>query len=432
MKNARWMALAVVCAFAARAEEPGATELERTAQPSRWRISAGARFAPGVKTRAGISSRAVMDAAGRISAAALPRGTTTTTRDSRTTTSESSETLSVTPTGRFEFDGGFIDMDDTTADPNETWYWHFDDASVFDESRGTVTVTERGADGSSGGTASSASVRGSASEAILPDMSSSREDDLWGGDFEVGYDFYVGDRLSIGIGIGATFYQGEDSARVAGSSGRATSSSTSIKTSTSATETMVFSDPSLSYAGALDDVRNDDGSIGAGTRDGHTNPYGGNNPILTLGDGAVTRTTSTATRMDATTTRVRRTIDVTADGDVEMQEIRLVLQPAWRAADWLELRGSLGAVATRVDVDADATVFVNGARSAVVSGDDADWLFAGLCGLDAVVCPYGRLELALGGDIRLGDNDMAYSAGLVRGTVELARYTFRAGLGFRF
>ena len=115
-----------------------------------------------------------------------------------------------------------------------------------------------------------------------------------------------------------------------------------------------------------------------------------------------------------------------------MQELRLALQPSWRATDWLELRGSLGAVATRVAVDVDATIFVNGARSATVSGSDDDWVFAGLCGLDAVFRPVEWLGISLGGDVRFGDTGMDYSAGLVRGTVELARFTVRAGVEIRF
>ena len=53
--------------------------------------------------------------------------------------------------------------------------------------------------------------------------------------------------------------------------------------------------------------------------------------------------------------------------------LRLALQPAWRAADWLELRGSFGAVATRVDVDVDAAIFVNGAirAAAFLEGKEA-------------------------------------------------------------
>jgi hypothetical protein len=89
-------------------------------------------------------------------------------------------------------------------------------------------------------------------------------------------------------------------------------------------------------------------------------------------------------------------------------------------------------VATRVSVDADATILVNGARFATVSGDDEDWVFSGFCGIDAVFRPTGGLELVLGGDIRLGDREMDYEAGLVRGTVELSRYTLRAAVGVEF
>ena len=166
--------------------------------------------------------------------------------------------------------------------------------------------------------------------------------------------------------------------------------------------------------------------------DGSSNPYGGNNPSLTLGDGAITRTTSTISRTDTTTRRQSRTIDVYAEGDVETQEIRLTLQPSWEATDWLTLRGTVGGVATRVSVDADATILVNGTRLSTVSGDDDGWVVTGLCGVDAVVSPLDWLSIFVGADLRLGNNKMDYSAGIVDGTIELAKYTFRAGFEIAF
>ena len=468
----------VALTLGARADEPTAVELVEAAPPSRWHFTVGARVAPGVKTRAGVSSRAVADAAGRLSGAngsrrgaALPSGSSTAVeRTSATSSDTSSETLSLTPTSRLEFDHGFVDMADDAGIPGETAFWHFDATASFDEGGGrlatasdpkTETSRESSSSRSVGQTVSSASVRSTFSETVAPDAASSREDDLWGADFEIGRDLWRGERLSLGLAFGATFYRGEDAVRAAGrcyeaesstvretASGRfVTTTDTTVETTRTATETTAFTDPGFAYAGALDDIRNDDGSFGAGTADGYTNPYGGNKPVLTLSDGSVTKTTATDTTTDTTveTTRTfeaagtktdrasaRRTIDVAADGDVEMQELRLALQPSWRATDWLELRGSLGAVATRVAVDVDATVFVNGARSATVSGSDDDWVFAGLCGLDAVIRPAPWLEIALGGDVRLGDAETDYRAGLASGSVELARYTLRAGIGVRF
>ena len=460
--------LACLAAFAAQADEP---ELSEQPAPSRWRVSVGVRLAPGVKTRATVPSRAVLDAVGRLPGAdgssrgaSLPSGTSTSTRRSSTTSSEeTSESVAVTPTSRLEFDNGFIDMNDTTADPYETWYWHFDSAAAFDEAAGrlstvstpsTETSTESTSSRIVGQTVSSVSSRTTFSETAA-DVSSSREDDFWGADLEIGCDLWRGERFSLGVGLGATLYRCEDAVRAAGrcqtsesATGRiVTTTEATVETTKTTTETTTFTDPNLSYAGALADLRNDDGSFGAGTPDGYSNPYGGNNPTLTLSDGSVTTTTATETRRDETvrTTRTfepagsragrtsaRRTVDVVASGDVETEELRLALQPSWAAADWLELRCSFGAVATRVAVDADTAVLVNGARVAAVSGDDDGWVVSGLCGLDAVFRPAERLEIAVGADLRLGDTDMDYSAGLVRGTVELARYTVRVGVGLRF
>ncbi len=469
MKTYRVLAVVVclVSACAAKADEQQ--------EPGRWRISAGARLAPGVKTKAAISSRAVIDAAGRLRGAnasqrggALPSGSSSTTeRSSTTSTDSSSENVSVDPDSRFEFDNGFIDMNDTGDDPNSTWNWHFDSADAFDDATGGITgsssssttARESSTSRSEGPEIVSTSVQSSFSEQIMPDATSSHETDLWGGDIEIGYDLWRGERLSLGLGLGATFYRCEDAIRAAGRCYAATAETRSesvrghfvtttentVETTTTATDSLTFTDASL--AGSLDEFRNDDGSIGAGTADGRENPYGGPNPTLTVSDGSVTQTSSIETRRDTTAemtrtfvqtgsrssrSTTRRVIDVVAEGDVETQELRLALQPAWKAADWLELRGAVGAVATRVGVDADATILVNGARFDTVSGDDHGWVVAGLCGLDAVVSPLDGLSLFVGADLRIGDTKMEYEAGLVKGKVELARATYRAGVCVRF
>ena len=466
--------LGVACAAAAE-EQP---ELAEQQQPSRWHISAGARLAPGVKTKASISSRAVADVAGRLRGAnaskgggSLPSGSSSSTERSSTTSSDSStENVPITSTTRLEFENGFIDMNDASYDESETFYWHFDSADVFDEATGGITIPGATAATTSRETSTSrreesevstSSFRSSFSEQFSPDLTSSHEADIWGGDVEIGYDLWRGERFSLGLGLGATFYRGEDAIRAAGRCYAASSTTvretatghfittteTTVETTETKTRTTVFTDGNFAYPGALDDIRNDDGSIGAGDPTGYDNPYGGGNPSLTLSDGSVTETTADETRKDTTVTTTRtfvqtgsrssrstsrRTIDVTAEGDVETQELRLALQPAWKAADWLELRGALGAVATRVGVDADATILVNGARFTTVSGDDHDWVFAGLCGLDAFLSPLDWLSLFVGADLRIGDTRMDYEAGLVKGKVELARATYRAGVAVRF
>lgn len=477
-KSISFLAVATFATFAAVAEEP---ELSEQPTPSRWHISAGARFAPGVKTKAAISPKATIDAAGRLGGAKrsqkgaeLPHGTSySTERSSATTRDVSSEAVPVTPTSRFGFDpdpdSNFIDMNDTSSDPNETYYWHFDSADTFNEARGSVTgsetttvrTTDRSSTRSEGAEVSSASSSSSFSETIAWDAISSRDDDVWGGDMEVGYDIWRGERFSLGLGIGATLYRSEDAIRAAGrcysaaSSTRSesafgryvTTADTTVETTEVTTEKTTITDPGFAYDGALDDIRNDDGSIGGGTPDGLTNPYGGPNPLLTISGGSIEKTTTVETRRDTTveTTRTfeatgsrsgssssRRTINAVATGDVEMEEIRLALRPSWKATDWLELRGSFGVAATRVSVDADTTIFVNGSRFGTVSGDDSEWVFAGLCGLDAVLKPLEWLEVSVGADVRFGGTEADYDAGIVRGAVELARCTFRAGIGISF
>ena len=459
-------------------DEPG-LELATESEPSRWHVSGGVRLSPGIKTKAAVSSRGVVDAAGRMNGSNRSSGNgrfradaaSSTSRDSSTSSRETTEPLVVTPTSRLDFDNGFIDMVDDAGIAGETANWHFDDAGVFDEANGSITISGASATTTSRESSISSamgpeeraeSVRTAFAETFAADVSSSHESDAWGGDIEIGYDLYQSGRFSIGLGLGTTLYRNDNAIKAAGrcySASRATTArstsgrivettTTTTETTETSTETTTIVDDNLAYPGASDDLRNDDGSIGAGTADGRTNPYGGYNPVLTIADGRATRTTRVDTLRDVVTETSRsfdspegvrtshavdhRTIDVVADGDVEMQEVRLGVQPSWKVAEWLDFRGMFGAVATHVSVDTDAAVLVNGIRTATISGDDEDWGFSGLCGIDCVFRPYKRLEIAVGGDLRLGDATMDYTAGVVHGTVELARYTFRAGIGIAF
>ncbi len=475
MKNiAKWlMVFAAAAAMADGASQEAAVQ-DETNVPCRWRFSAGARFAPGVKAGAKISSGAVADAVGRLkplgssrTASAPKEGVSSTTSVSSDTVSDSSTERVDIPSGRIDFDGGFIDADDAGI-PGKTSNWHFDDASRFDETTGSITLdtkTSSSQSSTSSRTESSrpatfVSQRASFSETVHPDLESSRETDVWGGDLEIGYDFWIGEHFTLGLGLGATFYRSDDAIRAAGRCYSATaellrettrghyveSTVTTSSSSTESTTATVLTNPDLAYAGASADITNDDGSMGAGTADGHSNPYGGGNPVLTTGGGA-TQTTESRTSTETTVTRTKgfvkdgtstsvtrrkRTIDVAAEGDVGTQEIRLALQPAWKATDWLELRGAFGAAATRVSVDVDATIFLDGARWGMASGDDDGWVVTGLCGIDAVVSPFDWLLVFVGADLRIGNNKFDYEAGLVKGEVELARATYRAGVAVRF
>lgn len=468
------LATAAAACAAAIAEE-SAPALEPREGQSRWRISAGARFAPGVKASAKVSSKAVaaeaIGAGGArgSSGESAPTGPwTTTALNSSERTESVTESVSVGATDRLEFDNGFIDMNDDAGNPGETVNWHFDSADAFSQSAGTGRVTARkvtsvttpGAETVSRPTESAVAYTSrsvSYIEAPVPDLALSHESDVWGGDVEVGYDLVSGKRFSLGVGIGATLYRSADAIKAAGrcgavsasvreetTSGTVSSTSrTSASTTVTTTEETTFTDPGFAYAGAIDDIRNDDGSIGAGTPDGYTNPYGGPNPVLTVSNGSVSKTTTTVTRDDTatvtentftpsgTSTRTSgysRDVAVKAEGDVEMREVRLALQPSWKATEWLELRGAMGIAATQVSVDVDTTIFVDGAAWRKVSGDDSGWVFAGLLGFDAVASVSDSVGFFAGCDLRLGGGKMDYDAGLVSGRIELPNHTFRAGV----
>ena len=254
----------------ASTETPVPTEERQDAGDSRWHFSIGARFAPGVKTRASMSRQAFSTLSRKMSFAGLE------SRETRSSTSveESSSSLTESGTasssdGRYEFDAGFIDMNDSAGVAGETWNWHLD--------------------------------------------------------------------------------------------------STATRTTTRTT----------------------------------------------------TATSSLA-------------VDLASEGTVSTWEMRLALQPSYRVTDWCEVRGTFGAVMTHVDVDVDSTVFVNRRMYRQVSSSDDGYVFAGLCGLDAVFSPCEWLDILVGADLRIGPNKWDFDTGLARGTAELPRATYRAGVGVRF
>ena len=205
-----------------------------------------------------------------------------------------------------------------------------------------------------------------------------------------------------------------------------------MDTSSEISENAFLTDPY--YAGAADELRNADGSCGAGTFDGHSNPYGGGNPVLSVSGIDSEKATDTATRTTTRTTTATSSlaVDLASEGTVSTWEMRLALQPSYRVTDWCEVRGTFGAVMTHVDVDVDSTVFVNRRMYRQVSSSDDGYVFAGLCGLDAVFSPCEWLDILVGADLRIGPNKWDFDTGLARGTAELPRATYRAGVGVRF
>ncbi len=121
------VALAAMTALPVFADDvsPEEVDLQNPASPSRWRISAGVRFAPGIKADANISTKAIADSVGRL----RPLGTswttpvpkefssTSTTVSSEKSSDSTAEKLDLASGGRVDFDVGFIDMSDDAGIP---------------------------------------------------------------------------------------------------------------------------------------------------------------------------------------------------------------------------------------------------------------------------------------------------------------------------
>lgn len=446
MNKIAYIPFALVCAATVAFAEDATNLVAEVTAPvekqdagaSRWRLSVGARFAPGVKARAATSRHAYSTLSGKMSFAGLEAKSTRSSTSAKSSLSSVTENGTLAPEdGRYTFDAGFIDMNDAAGIDGETWNWHLDDSVSFDESTGTFTIPMGTSAPSSSDSRRSATSHASESY-DASGTSDCLNDDLWGIDAEIGYDFHRSGRWTFGAGLGFAFYRDADSFRVAGrcrdTSLARTLTQTAVDSASVITEKAMLTDSYYAGEGATADLLNDDGSYGAGTFDGYANPYGGNNPVLSVSGISTEKTTDTATLTTTRTTATRSsmTVDLISEGSVSTWETRLALQPAFRVADWLELRGTLGAVMTYVDIDVDSDVFVNGTVCRRLSTCDSGYVFAGLCGLDALFSPFNGFDVFVGADIRLGSNSMDFDTGLARGTVELARATYRAGIAVQF
>ena len=279
-----------------------------------WRISAGVRTAPKLKTKAKASGAAAVGKAGRVKPVSVGKasakgGTKTETSVSETTEDGAPETSGTTKdaarnasgykqgTTRYEFDNGYIDQD-VTGPSGKTSNWHFDDASAFDGTRSSVsgtknynetkkskkktkkTKTTKKTETKASDTAARSSVR----ETFADDPADSSNDGTTGFEIEVGRLLYEDETFGIEANAGYAVYRDVDCFRVDGRvyTGRASASRGTVETTTTKTtktdmtETTTTTTESGSFATVLrepeftdlDDIRNPDGSIGGASYDG--------------------------------------------------------------------------------------------------------------------------------------------------------------------
>ena len=446
--------LLLLLPLAAMAAEPAApaVELEPVDRDPAWRLSIGLRAAPGIKTSAAVDARAAATAAGAVlrpsggssSGKAEVLGTTTEGTTAAEAQKEAGWSEGKT---RWDFDNGFIDMNDGAgADgegiEGETQNWHFDSAEDFVDgaiqartpfSRTTTTRTRRSA-----GT----SVR----EEWGEDLRVSSDETACG--FELRLDRTVWENADFGldVGVGYAWYDDVDAFSVRGRAYDATAASVSAGETVTTTEesgTVVTSLAQPEFEEPAD-YTNSDGSMGGAVEDpfvvsdGTTEPI----PILTVSKDrfsssvektesrTTTKTTGGGGRSSSRTTR--RTVDVRSEGTLSLQELRLGARPFWKAAPWLAVRADLGILATYSEIETTTRLSVDGAPAAAIRKDDDDWTLGGYAGLSLAAAATDRLELSVGAEARFPHKSIRFDDGVVSGKADLAEWSAFAALGWRF
>ena len=480
--------------LAAMAAEPAApaVELEPVERDPAWRLSIGFRAAPGIKTSAAVDARAAATAAGAVlrpsghggsSSSGAGSSASVKTEDLGSTTDGTTEkqardAAAYSPDRmRYEFDNGYIDLDDG-ADPlnkGDTQNWHFDSADDFVDgavqgrtsysatttSRTRTTKTE-----TSGASSASRSV--SLREEWGDGLRDSSDETAPGIELRLDRTVWENEDFGIDIGVGYAWFDDVDAFSVRGRAYSATATEKTTTTTspsgsrTTTTETATATRESGTVVTSIaqreftdpDDYVNDDGSMGGSVEDVYDPrlPTGWKMPVLTVSSDRFSTTSernpteissvSSSTvsesgavgpaRTTSSTRTTRRTVDVRSEGTLSLQELRLGVRPFWKAAPWLAVRADLGLLATYSEIETTTRLSVDGAPAAAIRKDDDDWTLGGYAGLSLAAAATDRLELSVGAEARFPHKRLRFDDGIVSGSVELAEWSAFAALGWRF
>ena len=502
MKNTMQTLAAVLAATTVSAlAEPDAVELEPIDRdPAGWRFSVGVRAAPGIKTKARVDGAAAVSTAGRVQPASVGNGSVRGGTSIGTSTSESTTDGGTTSTGttkadaeaasgykagamRYDFDDGYIDLDDAAGQPGETTNWHFDSADSFDGTALTVsgtkgysskTITKSTTEKTTSTTRTETKGATGASKATLRESfaegpSDSSRDDLPGLEIQIGRLVYEDRNFGIEMNAGYTLYDDADCFQAGGrvytgtakASRGATVTTVTTTTKTDTTETTTTTTESGTIATVisqpeftdLSDIQNPDGSIGGASYDGLPVQTGWGTPILMVSsdrfsvvdrpnpsdtstdhrttEGTPNTTTKTYGTPGTSVSRTR-TVDVFSRGELSLQELRLGATPFWKATDWLHVRANAGLLASYAEVETRTSIHADGALLSSSTHTDDDWKLQGYAGLSFAVIPVEWLEVAAGAEARFPSRKIRFDDGIVSGSTELAKWDAFVAVGIRF
>lgn len=480
--------------LAAMAAEPAApaVELEPVERDPAWRLSIGFRAAPGIKTSAAVDARAAATAAGAVlrpsghggsSSSGAGSSASVKTEDLGSTTEGTTEkqardAAAYSPDRmRYEFDNGYIDLDDG-ADPlnkGDTQNWHFDSADDFVDgavqgrtsysatttSRTRTTKTE-----TSGASSASRSV--SLREEWGDGLRDSSDETAPGIELRLDRTVWENEDFGIDIGVGYAWFDDVDAFSVRGRAYSATATEKTTTTTapsgsrTTTTETATATRESGTVVTSIaqpeftdpDDYVNDDGSMGGAVEDVYDPrlPTGWKMPVLTVSSDRFSTTSernpteissvSSSTvsesgavgpaRTTSSTRTTRRTVDVRSEGTLSLQELRLGVSPFWKANPRLAVRADLGLLATYSEIETTTRLSVDGSPARTIRTDDDDWTIGGYAGAALDLAATDALTLSFGAEARFPHKSIRFDDGVVSGRVGLAEWSAFAALGWRF
>ena len=478
--------------LAALAAEP-AVELEPVDSAPAWRISVGFRAAPEIKTSARVDARAAAAAAGGVlrpaarggTSASISSGggaTSATTEDLGSATSGTTEGAALAAAGwaddktRWNFDGGYIDMDDGAVPPvhGETQNWHFDSAADF--VNGAIrartpydsTTTSRTRTTSTTETPGSSSTRRSSSlrEEWGDGLGGSSDETAPGFELRLDRTVWEAGRFGLDLGLGWAWYGDIDAYAIRGraysaaaterrttaevpSGTRVTTAETTTSTRESGTVTTSIAQPEFTDP---DDYVNNDGSMGGRVANVYDPqlPSGWQMPVLTISSDRFSTTvernpseTSSSTtvsesdvigpaRTTSSSRTTRRTVEVRSEGTLSMQELRFGARPFWKATRWLSLRGDLGLLAIRSELETDTRLSMDGAQVARIRREDDDWTLGGYAGVALDLAATDALVFSIGAEARFPHKNLRFDDGVVSGSIALAEWSASVSVGWRF
>ncbi len=462
MKRLLTTALAMI-AFGLFAEEVAPLEKKETA--TKWKVSARYKVAPKVKTSARLNGSGILSSVSPAALESAPKGsssTITTIKDLGTsvfgTSAEDAKALSgYTGNSKYEFENGYIDLDDGAGISGETQNWNFDDASAFDANlqailgkrsysqtivsysqKEIVTVTETG--GSSSFDTAMAELADSSSEAAQ------------GFELRIGRTIYEKGRFGIDIDLGYTYFDDIDAFSIGGvlasasapriRTTKVTTTETADRTYKSGVVNTVISQPEFTD---IADIQNSDGTIGGAYHINGSLTQGYQIPvltvkedrfsILTVEDPTLTSTVESSpeeTISSSIISKGGKAVDVKSEGTLSLQELRFGIQPNWKATKWLKVSLDAGIVATYSELDVTTAINVDGSRYATFDESENDWTIAGFLGLGVALSITEHIDFVAGYEARIPTRDVDFDCGYVSGSVDMPKWSGSVGIAIRW